>query len=83
MTNAARALELCEAPPVDWLGVAAAAHAEAGDFGQAVAWQSRCVEQSPPEAKAEAQRRLTLFQAHQPLRGPCDGLPNPPTAVRI
>lgn len=73
LASAVRALELSGWKPVEWLGVLAAAHAEAGNFEQAIHWQTRCLNESPPEAQLQAQDRLALYQAGQPFRDPpCD-----------
>jgi tetratricopeptide (TPR) repeat protein len=65
---AKQALELAGQTVIEWLAILAAAHAEAGDFAEAVRWQTQCLEQSPPQAKAEMQGRLDLYQANQPYR---------------
>ena len=45
----------------------AAAHANAGDFDQAVAYQSKVLEMAPPDAEGAA-RRLELYRNRRPYR---------------
>jgi tetratricopeptide (TPR) repeat protein len=68
VANAVRALELNGGKPVEWFAVRAAAHAEAGDFAEAVEWQTRCLDESPPEAADALRARLELYQARQAYR---------------
>jgi Zn-dependent membrane protease YugP/Flp pilus assembly protein TadD len=70
VANAARALRLSGGQPVEWLAILAAAHAEAGDFAEAVRWQTKCRDESPPAARAEVQSRLDLYEARRPYREP-------------
>jgi serine/threonine-protein kinase len=47
----------------------AAAHAETGDFDEAIKWQKKVVEKAPDDrCKAWAQRRLELFERGLPYR---------------
>jgi Zn-dependent membrane protease YugP/Tfp pilus assembly protein PilF len=68
VANATRALELSGWKETEWLGVLAAAHAEAGNWAQALEWQSKCLDGSPAEMKLHMQERLALYQAGQPFR---------------
>jgi tetratricopeptide (TPR) repeat protein len=68
VANATRALELAAGKAPDWLGILAAAHAEAGNFEEAVKWQAKLIAELPPEKRPEMQRRLELYQAGQPFR---------------
>jgi len=67
VANATRALELAEWKPVDWLATLAAAHAETGDFAGARHWQTKCLEESPPEAESELRARLELYESAEPF----------------
>jgi tetratricopeptide (TPR) repeat protein len=68
VANATRALELADWKRREWLDVLAAAHAEIGNFDEAVRWQRKCLDQSSPETKAEQQARLELYEGRQPFR---------------
>jgi tetratricopeptide (TPR) repeat protein/Zn-dependent membrane protease YugP len=68
LAHALRALELTEWKPVEWFSILAAAHAEAGNFEEAVDWLSKCIAQSPPHEHAEWKRQLGLYQARRPFR---------------
>ena len=48
----------------------AAAHAEAGNFAEAVRWQKRAIEIAPKSSRKEMTERLVLFEAHKPYREP-------------
>ena len=50
------------------LDTLAAAHAEQGQFAQAVKWQTKAVELSPAASKDELQARLELYRAEKPYR---------------
>jgi tetratricopeptide (TPR) repeat protein len=52
----------------DRLGTLAAAYAEAGDFDNAIKWQTQQLQDHALSASeaADARKRLALFQAHQP-----------------
>ena len=57
----------------DWknplfLSTLAAAHAEAGEFDQAVEWQQKAIELSAGTAEQELRERLELFRQEQPYR---------------
>jgi Zn-dependent membrane protease YugP/Tfp pilus assembly protein PilF len=74
IANAVRALELAGGKPVEWLEVLAAAHAEAGNFEEAVKWQEKRLEEAHPEGRDEAEARLSLYRNRQPFRMPVAGL---------
>ena len=44
----------------------AAAHAEAGNFDEAVRWEKRAIEFAPPASKKEMAERLALYESHKP-----------------
>jgi tetratricopeptide (TPR) repeat protein len=70
VTDATKALELSgskDDPLI--LTTLAAAYAEAGDFENAVKWQTRAVQLAPSsERKADWQTRLELYKDHKPFR---------------
>jgi tetratricopeptide (TPR) repeat protein len=68
VAHVSRALELAASPPGEWYEVAAAAHAEAGDFAAAVHWQQRGLGETSLAARSEAQIRLTRYQNGRPWR---------------
>lgn len=68
VANAMRALEMVEWKAADWLPILAAAHAEAGQFEEAVRKQTKYLDQAPQWSKADAQARLELYQAGKPYR---------------
>jgi tetratricopeptide (TPR) repeat protein/Zn-dependent membrane protease YugP len=72
VTNATRALELTHWKSVDWFATLAAAHAEARNFVEARRWQTKCVDESPSDVKAELRARLELYEAEMPFREQCD-----------
>jgi Zn-dependent membrane protease YugP/Tfp pilus assembly protein PilF len=73
VANALRALELAGGKPVEWLEVLAAAHAEAGNFAEAVRWQENCLEGKKAEGRdEEAEARLRLYRNRQPYRTPLE-----------
>lgn len=68
VANATRALELTVWKRIDWLEALAAAHAEAGNFAEAVKWQQKFVDDSPAEKQTSARNRLDLYQNQQAFR---------------
>jgi serine/threonine-protein kinase len=59
---------LIEWKNAEWLSILAAAHAEAGNFDEAVKWQAKCVEQATPQAREELQARLKTYQDTRAFR---------------
>jgi tetratricopeptide (TPR) repeat protein len=70
VANATRALELAAWKPVDWLATLAAAHAETGNFDEAVKWQTKCLDESPETEKPELRKQLESYQSQKPFRDP-------------
>ncbi|HLJ92357.1 MAG TPA: tetratricopeptide repeat protein [Gemmataceae bacterium] len=68
VAHATRALELANGKRTEWFSVLAAAHAEAGNFEEAVKWRTKCLDETPPQARPPLQNALSLYQARQPLR---------------
>jgi Zn-dependent membrane protease YugP/Flp pilus assembly protein TadD len=76
VANVTRAFQLVESlrdreserEVVEWQAILAAAHAEAGNFEEAIRWQQKCLMESPPEAKEELQNRLKMYEAGEPYR---------------
>lgn len=66
--SALRACELEAGQGRSNIATLAAAYAEAGDFGNAVKWQSRVVELASDADKADHQKRLELFRSGKPFR---------------
>ena len=52
------------------LDVLAAAYAEAGDFEQAVKWQTKVVSMLPPNQRADYESRLQLYREGKPYHEP-------------
>ena len=50
----------------------AAAHAEAGNFDEAVRWQKKALELAAPKSKKKCCSRLALYESHQPYRQPVE-----------
>jgi tetratricopeptide (TPR) repeat protein len=63
-----KALQMVDLKMPEWLGILAAACAEAGDFDEALVWQTKCVDSVPAERKPHQEARLALYQARQPYR---------------
>jgi tetratricopeptide (TPR) repeat protein len=68
VVSATRALELNGWKSTEWLGVLAAAHAEAGEWEKAIEWQTKCLDAAPAEAQAAMCDRLAMYQAGQSFR---------------
>ena len=66
--NAQRALELSEGHKKSWCRVLAAAHAEAGDFEQAVRNQQLAIDACAGDSN-ELEQVLSMFKAQRPVRG--------------
>lgn len=67
---ATKACELTEWKSFNELDTLAAAYAEAGEFTNAVIWQTTAVEKAPEKEKQVATQRLELFRANQPFHRP-------------
>jgi hypothetical protein len=65
---------MTEWKPIEWLAVLAAAHAEAGDFEEAVRWQKKCLDGSLAAEKAKLQETLAQYRAGLPFRHQPAGL---------
>lgn len=69
LADAKKALELAGSDDAAIVATLAAAYAEAGDFTNAVRWQTRAVELAPSEAqKTDWQSRLELYRSRQAYR---------------
>jgi len=66
VADAAPACELTDYKNYAYLDTLAAAHAEQGDFDQAVTWEYLAIELAPAAKKPALGRRLKLFLAKQP-----------------
>ena len=63
---ALRACELSEWKNPGYLDTLAASYARVGDFGNATKWQEKALQIFEEGKKAEAQKRLNLYQEHRP-----------------
>lgn len=54
----------------------AAAHAETGNFEQAVRWQSKALELAPEPMKPSLRQRLELYTSNKPFHTPLPNAPN-------
>ena len=63
---ARRAYELAKGPTE--LAALAAAHAELGEFDQAVEWQTKAVAAAPKTLSDQYRERLKLYQHKKPYR---------------
>jgi tetratricopeptide (TPR) repeat protein len=70
LRNIQVALELDRWRTKAWLEILAAAHAELGDFSEAVRWQSEALASLNGAALELGQTRLQTYQQHQPWREP-------------
>lgn len=68
VANATRALELTQWKASMWLNILAAAHAEAGQFDDAVRRQLEFVPVATPAFQGVAQEQLELYRAGKPFR---------------
>jgi tetratricopeptide (TPR) repeat protein len=63
---AKKAHEMAQGPSE--LATLAAAHAELGEFDEAVAWQTKALDAAPKTLKEQYQQRLQLYQDKKPYR---------------
>jgi Flp pilus assembly protein TadD len=75
VANATRAIELAAGKPVEWFATLAAAHAEAGNFDEAIKVQTKCQDESTPETAVKWQVQLDLYRANQAFRDQLVRLP--------
>jgi serine/threonine-protein kinase len=66
--EAATACKLSSWQDAAQLQILAAAHAEAGDFEEAVKWQEKALGMVPESQTADLQSRLALYLAGKPYR---------------
>jgi tetratricopeptide (TPR) repeat protein len=68
--EATKVCELTQWKNWDYIDTLAAAHAEAGNFDQAIGYQKRALSmaQDEPDVMKEAQQRLDLYEKHKPYR---------------
>jgi uncharacterized protein len=83
VANATRALQLANARPVEWLAILAAAHAETGNFEEAVRLQTHCLVEARPEDQGAMRDRLELYRTGQPYRDRSPGLDGGSSAGRM
>ena len=69
MQNAQRAAELTNWEDPFTLESVAGAHAEAGEFQEAIKRQKQAIEVAPDHIKDEFRTRLELYEANKPYRG--------------
>ena len=63
---AEKACELTEFPNA-FSPLLAAAHAEDGNFAEAVSWQRKALDLAPPDEKANMLARMELYEAGKPF----------------
>ncbi len=68
LANIQQALQLAGPAGALWHDILAAAHAEAGNFAEAIRCQQQCLADAPRPPQAEMQARLELYQAGQAYR---------------
>jgi tetratricopeptide (TPR) repeat protein len=69
LKDATKACELTNYESVEAIKCLAAAHAEVGDFDEAIRWQRKAVELNKDEGeKEELAEALRLFEQKKPLR---------------
>jgi tetratricopeptide (TPR) repeat protein len=68
VAHALRAWELCKGQQLDWLDILAAAHAEVGQWEEAVRWQDQALSHAAEPRRAEQTARLQLYRSRQPYR---------------
>jgi tetratricopeptide (TPR) repeat protein len=68
-----KACELTKWEYCETIDTLAAAHAEVGNFDEAVRWQKKALELAPPVSKKKMAERLALYESHKPYRTPVVG----------
>jgi serine/threonine-protein kinase len=68
--DATKACEFTEWKNFAYLDTLAAAHAESGDFGEAVKYQQKAIELAPQEVRQGLEQHLELYEQNKPLRQP-------------
>jgi tetratricopeptide (TPR) repeat protein len=68
VSHAHKALQLAGQQVAEWVGILAAAHAEARDYEEAIKWQTECLDQSPPKLKSAMESRLVMYKEGRPYR---------------
>jgi tetratricopeptide (TPR) repeat protein len=66
---ASRACKLAAWKDPTYLDTLAAAHAEDGQFDEAVKWQEKALALAPEQERPQYQKRLELYRTHKPYRG--------------
>ena len=66
---AVRACELMQWASYPYFDTLAAAYAEVGDFDRACEWQVKALDAAADDEKPDFQRRLAMYEQHQPFRG--------------
>jgi hypothetical protein len=70
LEHASRACELTHWKNAGMLDTLAAAHAECGQFPEAIKWQTKALELANKRQTEEFRRRLQLYQTKRPYRQP-------------
>jgi tetratricopeptide (TPR) repeat protein len=80
LESARRACELTSWNNPEFVDTLAAAHAESGQFDEAITWQTKAVElagKSSPEQRKELESHIELYRAKKPLRQAPPKRPSP------
>ena len=72
VANAKHACELSEFKVWEFLGTLAAAHAEVGEFEDAVRWAKKALELAPEEMRARVEETIQLYCQKKPWREPAE-----------
>jgi len=68
LRDSTKACELTNYKAPGYLDTLAAAHAETGDFAEAVRWQEKAIELVSTEHRADYETRLELYKSNRPYR---------------